>query len=230
MIIAVAGQKGGAGKSTIAVSIAAEGMTREMSVLLVDADPQGTARTWGDVAAEGGHPAPVVVAMGATMHKPGQLPKAREGYDLVVIDCPPRHGEIQRSALMVADLVVLPCGQSAADAWALTTSLELVSEAQTVRPDLKAAIVLNKVMPRTALGKGARDVLSESGLPVLRTELQHRVAYQEAIGAGQGVTAFDRSGAALEIQKLFDELLAFGGIREEDERRTAKASARVAAR
>jgi chromosome partitioning protein len=229
MIIAIAGQKGGAGKSTIAISIAAEGVARGQSVLLVDADPQGTARTWGDVAAEAGHKTPTVIAMGATMHKPGQLSKAREGYDLVVIDCPPRHGEIQRSALMACDLVVLPCGQSAADAWALTTSLELVGEAKTVRADLLATIVLNKVMPRTALGKGARDVLSESGLPVLRTELCHRVSYQEAIGAGQGVTAFDRGEAALEIQKLFDELLAFGGIREEDESRPTKAAARVAA-
>jgi chromosome partitioning protein len=224
MIIAVAGQKGGAGKSTIAISLAAEGMARGKSVLLVDADPQGTARTWGDVAAEAGHKTPTVIAMGATMHKPGQISKAREGYDLVLIDCPPRHGEIQRSALMAADLVVLPSGQSAADAWALTTSLELVTEAKTVREDLNAVIVLNKVMPRTALGKGAREVLTESGLPIARTELRHRVSYQEAIGAGQGVTAFDRGEAALEIQKLFDELLAFGGVREEEQRRPAKAA------
>src|ERR1022692_925466 len=99
MIIALTGQKGGIGKSTTAVSLAAYGVERGMRVLLVDADPQGTARTWGEVADEAGHPSPTVVAMGPTMHKSGQLAQIAATYDLTVIDCPPRHGEIQRSAL-----------------------------------------------------------------------------------------------------------------------------------
>ncbi len=209
MIIALTGQKGGVGKSTVAIAIATELIARGRKVLLVDADPQGTSRTWGEVASEAGQPLPTIVAMGGTMHRPEQLPRVAAGYDVVVIDCPPRHGEIQRSALMVADLAVLPCGPSAADAWALTTSVELVTEARTLRSNLQACIVITRKQSRTALGKGARDVLAATGLPVLRTELGYRVAFAEALGAGQGVTAYaPRDAAADEVRSLVDEVLA----------------------
>jgi chromosome partitioning protein len=210
MIIALTGQKGGIGKSTTAVCLAALGVERGMRVLLVDADPQGTARTWGEVANEAGLPTPTVVAMGATMHKPGQLPSIAASYDLTVIDCPPRHGDIQRSALMIADVAVLPCGPSAADAWALTGAIDVVNEARTLRDQLRACILITRKQGRTALGKGARDVLESSGLPVLATELGYRIAYQEALAVGRGVTTYaPRDRAASELQSLFDELERF---------------------
>lgn len=208
VILALAGQKGGAGKSTVAISVVAELVARKRKVLLVDADPQGTARTWGDVASEAGHPLPTIVAMGATLHRPEQLPRVASSYDHVVIDCPPRHGEIQRSALMAADTVLLPCGPSAADAWALTTSVELITEARALRPELAAFIVITRKQTHTALSKGAREVLVQTGLPVLDTELGYRVAFAEAIGAGLGVTAYaPRDAAAAEVRALLDELL-----------------------
>ena len=207
MWIALTGQKGGVGKSTTAICLAAEGVDRGMRVLLVDADPQGTARTWAEVASEGGHPVPTVIAMGAAMHRPDQLPMVAKGYDLVVIDCPPRHGDIQRSALMAAHIAILPSGPSATDAWALASAIEVLEEARTLRPALKGCVLITRKQSRTALGKGARDVLASSGLPVLDAELGYRVAYQEAIAAGRGVTQFaPRDAAASEIRMLFDEL------------------------
>jgi len=207
MIIALTGQKGGAGKSTTAIGLAVAAVERAHRVLLVDADPQGTARTWGEGAAEIGHPTPTIIAMGATMHGPDQLPTLARPYDLTIIDCPPRHGDIQRSALMVADIAVLPCGPSAADAWALTATLDVIGEARTLREHLKACVLITRKQGRTALGKGARDVLAASGLPVLSTELGFRVAYQEAIAAGRGPTTFSpRDAAASEIRNLLDEL------------------------
>lgn len=206
-VVAVAGQKGGAGKSTTAVCIAMAAVERGCRVLLVDADPQGTARTWGDVATEAGRKAPSVIAMGAQMHHEDQLPLVSKGFDWVIIDCPPRVANVQRSALMVADLVLLPCGPTAADAWGLAGSLELVSEAQIVRPSLVAAVLLTRVQSRTAIGKGARAVLNETGFPVLRVELGYRVAFQECLAAGHGVTGYapkDRS--AQEVRRLFSEL------------------------
>lgn len=211
MIVAVAGQKGGAGKSTTAVCIAMAAIERGFTVLLVDADPQATARTWGDVATEAGRQAPSVIAMGAQMHKADQLPRIARAFEWVIIDCPPRAGDVQRSALMVADLVVLPCGPSAADAWGLAGSLELVSEAQIVRPDLIAAVLLTRVQSRTALGKGARGVLVEAGFPVLRAELGYRVAYQECLAAGHGATGYaPKDRAAQEVRDLFNEVLSLG--------------------
>jgi chromosome partitioning protein len=225
MIIALAGQKGGVGKSTTAVCLAAAAMARGARVLLVDADPQGTVRTWGDVAGEGGAPAPTVVAMGATMHKPGQLPEMAAGFDLTVIDCPPRHGEIQRAALMVADVVVLPCGPTAVDAWALASTLDVVAEARAIRTELRACVLITRKQGRTALGKSARAVLETSGLPVLDTELGYRVAYQEAMAAGQGVTVFaPRDAAAKEIVRLLEEITRFGHGEEASRRFTAQAA------
>ena len=207
MIIALAGQKGGSGKSTTAMAIAAEWRARGRRVLVVDADPQGSLRTWAEVAAEAGHPAPTVVAMGSSMYRKDQLPALAEGYDIVVIDCPPRHDEIQRAALMVAELVVLPCGPSAMDAWALADGLELVTKARTLRPQLEANVLITRKVSRTSLGEGAREALAHCGLPVLKTELGYRVAYQEAPAAGLGVAQYEPRGqAAVEIRALVDEL------------------------
>lgn len=207
MIIALTGQKGGIGKSTTAVSLAVAAQAKGRRVLLVDADPQGTVRTWGDVASEAGQPIPTIMAMGATMHRAGQLPDVAPAYDLTIIDCPPRHGEIARSALMVADVAVFPCGPTAADVWALTSAIEVFKEALALREALCGRVLITRKQGRTALGRSARAVLQTSGLPVLATELTYRVAYQEALATGQGVTTYaPRDAAAREMHNLFAEL------------------------
>jgi chromosome partitioning protein len=227
MIVAFAGQKGGVGKSTTAVCLAVAALERGSRVLLVDADPQGTVRTWGEVAAERRHPAPTVVAMGASMHKAGQLGALAASYDVTFIDCPPRHGEVQRSALMVADMVVLPCGASAADAWALATSLEVVREARALRDELLACVLITRKQGRTAIGKAARKVLESTGLPVLETELGSRIAYQEALAAGQGITNYAaRDAGTREIFDLLDELGRLFHGQEASGRFVAQAAAR----
>jgi chromosome partitioning protein len=209
MLIACAGQKGGGGKTTTAISLAAEWHRRGKRVLLVDADPQRSAQTWATVAAEAGKSLPTVVAMGPGLHRPDQLPSLARNYDIAIVDCPPRHGEIQRAALMVVDLVILPCGPSTLDAWALTESVDLVQDARTLRPELQAAILITK-RTRTALGAGARETFAASGLPVLATELGYRVTYQEAPAAGLGPTTYEPdSAAAAEIRSLADELEHF---------------------
>jgi len=211
MIVALAGQKGGAGKSTVVVSLAAEGVARGLKVLVVDADPQATARTWVSVANRHGHPIPTIMAMGGEMHRPDQLPRIAPTFDLVLIDCPPRTDEAHRAALLVADLAILPCGPSAFEAWALTSSFDLVKDAQRLGAKLEARVLLTRKQKATALGQSARDVLTEGGFPVLRTELGYRVAYQEATIAGQAVSTYaPRSEAAGEVRALLDEVLALG--------------------
>lgn len=219
MILALAGQKGGAGKSTLAVCLAVEALARGQRVLLVDADPQGTARTWAEVAVEAEQPTPTAITMGASMHRDGQLRALAPAYDLVVVDCPPRHGEIQRAALMVADRVLIPCGPSGPEVWSLGDTLQLVAEARGLRPELPAHLVLTKVQPRTAVGAGARTALEGTGLPVLDARCGFRVAYQEALVCGQGVTTYEPEGAAArEVRNLFTEL--FGAPERRGARRT----------
>jgi chromosome partitioning protein len=210
MIVAFAGQKGGAGKSTTAICAACEFLEQGRSVLLVDADPQQTANTWASVATEARHKAPTVIAMGGTMHRDGQLAKVAAPFDVTLIDCPPRHDAIQRSALMVADVVLLPCGPTAADVWALASTIELLGEARTVRAQLRAAVVLTRVQAHTSIGKSAREVLAETGLPVFKAQLGYRVAYQEALAAGLGVTTYaPRDVASDEVRALVEELKRF---------------------
>lgn len=206
-IVAFAGQKGGVGKSTSALAVACEWHARGASVLVCDADPQGTARTFAVVAAEAGNEAPTVVGVGEGLERPDQVPKLSRSNDWTVIDCPPRMGKIQRAAMMIADLVILPCGPSTADAWALAESVALVNEARQVRPQLRAVVLVTRRVARTAIGDSAREVLGESGLPILKAELGYRTAYQEALAAGLGVTRYaPRSPAANEVRSLVREL------------------------
>lgn len=207
MILALCGQKGGAGKTTTAIAIAAELFARGKKVLLVDADPQGSVRTWGEVASEAKVLTPTIVAMGANLYQPSQLPALVGGYEYVIIDCPPRRGDIQRAALMIATHAILPCGPSAVDAWALHESVELVQEAKVLRPALQASVLITRKAARTTIGQSAREALKESGLPVLRTELGYRIAYQEAPAAGLGIAQYaPNDEAAREVRDLVNEL------------------------
>ncbi len=231
MLIALCGQKGGSGKTTVAISVAAELLARGHRVLLVDADPQGTARTWADVAAEARRPTPTVVAMGAKMHLPGQLDTLAGSYDFTVIDCPPRHGDVQRSALMIADLAVIPCGPAAFDVWAMTEPVEIIREARKLRPDLRVAALVTRRVARAAIGAAARQAIEALGLEVLRSELGFRIAYQEAPAAGLGVAQYaPRSAAALEVRSLVDELLEVSTHGKKAEHRPKKTTKRSDAR
>jgi chromosome partitioning protein len=207
MIIACASVKGGVGKSTLAVNLATELLRRKSRVLIVDADPQGTARVWSEVAAERKLTSPTVIAMGKDMHRAGQLDQVSASFDVTIIDCPGRDGAVVRAALMLADLVLIPCGASPADAWALQQSLELIEDARILRPALQANVVLTR-RKATTLGKNARADLAACGVPLLKAELSERVAYQIAMGEGRGVTQMSgQADAAREVRSITDEIL-----------------------
>ena len=204
MIVTLAGQKGGAGKTTLAIGMAVEWMRRGKKVLLVDADPQATALTWAGLAAELEQQAPSVVAMGDNLRK--TLPSLAKDYDLIVVDTPGRQTKRVVGAIMLADLVVLPAQPSPADVWALAGTLDVIEEAREIRPSIHAVLVVNG-RTRTAIGAGARSALEETGYPVLKTEIGRRTAFAESLATGQGVTAYQSGSlAALEIRKLVDEL------------------------
>jgi chromosome partitioning protein len=211
-IIAVCGQKGGTGKSTVATCLASELLERGRRVLLVDADPQRSASAWVAVAREHQRNAPTLLVMGAQMHSAEQLGQVARAYDVALVDCPPSLGEIQASALMVADVAVVPCGPSAFEAWALAGTLDLARAAKRVRRKLRVVALINRRKVGTDIGKSARDVFTATGVEVLHCELADRVAYQEAPAAGVGVAQYQpRSEAAAEVRALTDELLTILG-------------------
>lgn len=207
MIVVSGGQKGGCGKTTLAVCLAVEYLRRGQRVLLVDADTQRSVRTWGQVAIELGAPAPTVVSMAAGMHRADQLPALAAAHDVTLVDCPPRLDAVQRSALLCADLVLLPSGPSAVEAWALSDAQDLVGEARALRPELLAFMVIVRRRPGTVMGRRARRTLEGGALPILDSELADRVTYPESLAAGRGPTTYDpASEAAREVKRLVTEL------------------------
>lgn len=215
-VLALVGQKGGTGKTTTAVSVACDLVARRLRVLVVDADPQHSARTWIGLGARSGHAMPTAVSMGPDMHEPGQLDALVGSYDAIVIDCPSRIddrvGATMRAALMFTGLwggtAVLPCGPSAMDVWALRETIEAVESARVLMPRLRAGVLITRKTQRTVVGEQARAVLEAGALPVLRTELCYRMAYQEAPASGLGVAQYAAgTAAAAEIAALVDELM-----------------------
>jgi chromosome partitioning protein len=211
MIIAFLNQKGGVGKTTLAIHTAAALAGRGMKVLLIDADPQHSAIDW--TAARDGSGLTALftsVAMpAATIHR--EIETLSEPYDAVVIDGPPRVTDLARSAIMASDLVLIPVQPSPYDVWASAEIVELVKEAAIYKPTLKSAFTINRKVVNTAIGRDVAEALAEyPDMPVLSASISQRVAFAESAGGGRTVmeTAPD-SPASREVGALMDAIEEF---------------------
>jgi chromosome partitioning protein len=205
MILGLLNQKGGVGKTTLAVHIADALSRKNKRVLLVDADPQGSALDWA--ASRKGEPLfPVAGLPKSSIHK--ELPALAKGYETVIIDGPPRVYDVARSAIMACDLILIPVQPSPYDVWAAKDIVDLMHEASIYKPNLKAAFVINRKIVNTALGRDVADALAEYPFPVLKTSICQRIALAES--AAQGQTVFETSPdnlAAKEMMELVDEIM-----------------------
>ncbi|SRR5579883_2362853 len=208
MKISIQNQKGGVGKTTLAIHISYALALKGARVLLVDADPQGSARDWA--AARSDKPPFSVIGLDRpTLHR--DLPPLAKDYDHVVIDGPPRVSELARSAIIAADLVVVPIQPSPYDVWAADEVIKLIREASVFKENLKSVFVINRRIVNTAIGRDVGDALAEYLIPVLKTVISQRVSFAESAAAGGTVLDTDPNGsAAKEILALTEEILSLG--------------------
>jgi chromosome partitioning protein len=163
-VISVLNQKGGAGKTTLSVHIATALARKGEKVLLIDADPQGSALDWS--ASRQGEPLfPVAGLPKASIHK--ELPALAHGYTTVLIDGPPRVYDVTRSAIMASHLVLIPVQPSPYDVWAAKEIVDLLHEASVYNGKLKTAFVINRKIVNTAIGRDVAEALRE--YPVSRS-------------------------------------------------------------
>jgi chromosome partitioning protein len=205
MIISVQNQKGGVGKTTLAIHICHALALRSFTILLVDADPQGSARDWA--AARADKPPFSLVALDRpTIHR--DLPAIAQNYAHVIIDGPPRVTDLARSAIAAADLVMIPVQPSPYDVWACDEVITLINEAMVFKPGLRSVFAINRKIVNTAIGRDVAEALAGYDLPVLRSHICQRVAFAESAASGQTVLEIDGGkAAAKEINALVDELL-----------------------
>jgi chromosome partitioning protein len=210
-IIAVVNQKGGAGKTTLSMHVAATLAQRGHRVMLVDADPQGTATRWAAAATqETPFPVPVcgLAAAGRMLHR--EVQKYVQDYAYVVIDCPPALDALTpQSALLVADLAVVPLIPSPLDVWAATGVTVLIENARAVNTALRALLVLNQCQPRQVLAQEVREQLDTFQIPLATAYLGDRVVYRQAplLGTSVHVMGKEAGPAIDEVNTVTDELL-----------------------
>lgn len=204
MIWGFVNQKGGVGKSTLCQNVA-ECLSRlGQKVLLIDADKQGTSSDWASLRSEGRF---TVVSM-ARENMALDAMKLATDYDFTLIDGPPHADAISRSCIVASDLVAVPIEPGGASRWSSNLTVRQLTEAQQFKPSLKCGFVVTRKITGTVLGRDARSMAADAGIPIFQTEIEQRVVYAEALTMGKTVFEWGSNSAAVrEIQALTHELL-----------------------
>jgi chromosome partitioning protein len=220
MIIAIANSKGGVGKSTLAVHLAAWLYTQGHSVTLADCDTQQSSSEWIREAAPG--------IKAVRLDNPdtilNELPLLANDADFVVADGPGSQTETSRALLLRADMAIVPCKASMLEVRALAKATEVLRQAQDIRAGIpKAIIVLSMVGRNYRLTQDMKDAAAALDLPLAHTAMILRQIYADAPGQGAIVGSLGARAkeAAAEVDQLFREILP-----DACKRRSVKAAGR----
>lgn len=204
-VITVAQQKGGAGKTTLAVNLAVALLRRGHSASLLDTDPQGSMGRWFMLRREEGE-TDLGFSTASAWGVCYECEKLRKEYDFIVVDTPPKVDADLRPALRESDLVLVPVATSQVDLWAVDQVLDMVA-----RERRTALVVLNRYKAGTRVSDDVVAALAERDVARAGTVIGNRVAYAESLGRGRGVLEQGRGAWTPEIEALTDEVLAAVG-------------------
>lgn len=196
-VIAIISQKGGAGKTTLGLHVAAAAEQAGIVSLVIDTDPQATASQWGAWRKD----APPEVIDSPPPRLAHKIEQGQaHGAQLIVIDTPPHAGDAATAAMTAADLILIPCRPSGFDLAAIQTTARLVKMFQ--KP---AFVVFNGGSPNAPrLYEEAAEAVASFGLPVCPVYMADRAAYRHATGEGKTVLDIEPKGkAAAEVKALY---------------------------
>lgn len=213
MIYALVGQKGGVGRTTLALHLGAAAQRAGLRTLILDASRDGTALAWAL-----NHRLHWPTTLRVTPVVSGRRSPVLDlafGHDVTLVDCSAGDDATVAAVLEAADVALLPCTPSPLDAWALGDTLALTREVAHKNPRLIASVVLNRVDPRTSLGRDAATQLRSQGVPVLGAGLRQRVAYVEALAGELPLWELDPE-AYDDVQQLLVALTSMAESAAED--------------
>lgn len=220
-VVAIFNQKGGCAKTTTTMQLSGTLALRGFKVFVIDMDPQNTAALWS-LAADPGQPFPAEVMSMAPLRE-GFLEKLgplATKFDIIFIDCPPALGSrVPWSALLAADLALIPVAPVMDNVWASKQAEELVREAQAARESkgqpsgLQAAYLLSMVR-RGKVFDTCLDILKAKALlPILKSKLSMRNAFPECQLYGCVASSFGKSSAADEVDAVVEEVVKLLGLK-----------------
>ena len=184
-VVALLSPKRGTGKTTLATHLAGEFAMQGQRVVLLDADPQGSALDWAQRRAHRALPRLFgVYGLARELLRQEAELMARD-VDLVVIDGPPGAAALMHSAMLAAHLVLIPVQLSSYDVWATRHMARLVAEVRALRPAMRAAVVINRRVVGTLIGDTVRAALADQPLPTLRAQVCQRIVFADSAAAGQ---------------------------------------------
>lgn len=202
--ISILNQKGGSGKTTLATNISVGLARMGGRVLLVDTDPQGSARDWRSV--NDNCCVPVIGLDRPSLAK--DLRDFSKQYDIVVLDGAPQLKEMSAAAIRVSDAILVPVQPSPYDIWATQDLVELISARREISDGkVQAAFVVSRAIQNTKLSNDVIEALSHYSLPVFNAKTYQRVAYATTASNGLSVYEADDLKAKNEIQAIVEELV-----------------------
>lgn len=201
-ILAVAQQKGGAGKTTIAVQLGVWWASKGRKVTLLDVDPQGSMNAWHGLRAEAGIDGAPYASEVAGWKLSGEIDRLKRENDLIIVDTPPHAETDARVAVRAAELILVPVQPSPMDWWATKPTLDMAAKEKT-----PCLLILNRLPARGKLADAIRAKIEEQGLPLAKASLGNRSAFAVSMMEGRGVAETQPKGtAAAEIEALAKEI------------------------